>query len=325
MKKVLIIGTGAWATALANVLMTNKHFVAMYGIDKDALRSLAKRVNPKCFGKTKLVRKPNLLTNKLKFAFKHKYDFILLVTPSEYIPSTTKQLKRYISNKTILVNCAKGLDPKTHTPLSNAIKKIIKNVKLVTLIGPGFASEVMKKSPTVVNVVSDNKDIALEAEKLFTNKYFVAKYCKGELNAQYMSSLKNVMAITHGMLNGLKQSVNTISACFSLAFKECVNILKAKTGNIDGVFNVSGIGDFFLTCRYPESRNYRFGLAIAKLGGKKALKQNKMTVEGLPTLENIYALVKKQKLNCPMICCLYEIIFKNKSPKDFVDKVLKIA
>ena len=63
MAKIAILGTGAWGTALANVLLSNKHQVAMWGVDQTQINDLKKQVNTQYYGNTKLVSSLKLVTN----------------------------------------------------------------------------------------------------------------------------------------------------------------------------------------------------------------------------------------------------------------------
>ena len=58
MAKIAILGTGAWGTALGNVLLRNGHDVLMYGIDKKEINDLKKGLNTKYFGNNKMYSFP---------------------------------------------------------------------------------------------------------------------------------------------------------------------------------------------------------------------------------------------------------------------------
>lgn len=323
MKKILVVGSGAWGSALANVLLSNKHYVAIYGIDHNEIKDLAKGYNRKYFGNTKLCRKPNLVSVDLKTIFKNQYDVIVLAIPSFVITVVCKQIKMFIKNKPIFVNCAKGLDNKTQKPLSEEIKNIIKINKLVSLTGPSFASGVLKCEPTFVNIVSSNSTLAKNVCRLFSNNYFVALASEHEIGLQYIAACKNVMAIIFGMLRGLNTPVNTVAGIFSLAIYELSLFLKNKVKTDKPILDLGGIGDIFLTCTSAKSRNFQFGYSVAKYGAKKSIDSLTKTTEGLVALKLVYDNIKKEKHRYPLIVSLHDIIYKNKKPHSFVESVIK--
>lgn len=323
MNKILIFGTGAFGTTIANILLTNNNYVAMYGIDQKEINDLLHKQNTKYFGNFKLIKKPNIVTNNLATLSKIKFDFVILAVPSLATTNIVHVIKKYITNKPILINCIKGLNEKTNQPWSLYLKNSChNNFKAITsLIGPGFAKEIIKGATTVVNIVSNNKLAANKVIKLLSTKTFICKYCH-DLSACYLASFKNPVAIMTGLLSGLKYSINTIAAFFTIAIKEINQIINTKNKISPSIIEYCGIGDLFLTCSKKQSRNFKFGLSIAKYGAKKALLINKTTVEGLSALKVIHNITMSNKEKYPLFTNLFEVIFYNKNPINFVQKVL---
>lgn len=48
--KIGVLGTGAWGTALASILLKNGHIVKMWGIDQDEINNLKTGYNNRYFG-----------------------------------------------------------------------------------------------------------------------------------------------------------------------------------------------------------------------------------------------------------------------------------
>ncbi len=322
MKKILVIGSGAWGSALASVLLQNKHYVAIYGIDHNEIKDLIQGYNHKYFGRTKLYKKPNLVSTNLKIIFKNKYDVIILAVPSSSTVVVSKKIKSFIKNKPIFVNCAKGLDKTTQKPLSKQIKNAVKTNKLVSLTGPSFALGVLKHEPTFVNIVSSNLSLAKNVCKLFCNKYFIALPSPHEVGLQYIAACKNIIAIIFGILKGLKTHINTVAGIFSLAIYELSLFLKNKVRTDKPILDLGGIGDIFLTCTSAESRNFQFGYSVAKIGAKKTISTFTKTAEGLVALKLVYENIKKRKHSFPLISSLYDVVYGNKRPSSFVESVI---
>ena len=118
------------------------------------------------------------------------------------------------------------------------------------------------------------------------------------------------------MLAGLNANESTKAMLLTEASYDMENILEAFDCDRHTVMSYSGIGDLFLTCTSPKSRNFSFG----KLVGEKASKEevNKYlettTVEGYYTLESIYRLLKDKEVKIPIIDLIYEIIVNGKDP-----------
>lgn len=325
MERILILGTGAWATALANILIENKHFVDMYGIDEKEIKDLNNQCNTKYFGYKKLVNKPSHVCSDLKKLLSYNPTYILIAIPSIFIDDVLNQLIQLTNDKYIFINVAKGLSNKSNVSLSTMIKSTVKNNSngLVTLIGPSFANEVFENEPTIVNAISSQKALAAKVANLFNNNHFKCVEITDELGAELCAALKNVMAIACGITYQLHTSINTRSAILAQVTKEIYYIIKKQGGEIDTLLQFCGIGDIFLTCSDDKSRNFSFGKMVAIKGARKALERNTKTVEGYKTLEVAHNLVDKYKLDTPVIKALYDVVYKNKDPKTFVNDIIK--
>ena len=116
MNKILIFGTGAFGTTIANILLTNNNYVAMYGIDKNEINDLLHKQNTKYFSNFKLTKKPHIVTNDFAMLSKIRFDFVVLAIPSKATTNIVHLIKKFITNKPILINCIKGLNEKTNQP-----------------------------------------------------------------------------------------------------------------------------------------------------------------------------------------------------------------
>ena len=324
MNKILIFGTGAFGTTIANILLANNNnYVAMYGIDKNEINDLLHKQNTKYFSNFRLIKKPHIVTNDFTTLSKIKFGFVILAIPSKATANVVGLIKKFITNKPILINCIKGLNEKTNQPWSIYFKKTFKNKfeAITSLIGPGFANEIIKCETTIVNIISDNKFAANKVIKLLSTKTFLCKYCS-DLSASYLSSFKNPVAIMTGLLNGLQYSINTIAAFFTLAIKEINQIASPKNKIAPSIIEYCGIGDLFLSCSNKQSRNFKFGLLIAKYGAKKALLINKTTVEGLSALKVIHNITNNNRKEFPLFTNLFKVVYCNKQPTCFIRDVL---
>lgn len=325
MKKILFIGSGAWATALANILLINKHQVSFYSINRKETKDLNQGLNTKYFAKKSLYTKPFLVSNNLKKILANKPDFIVFAIPSKTLNNVLKMVVKNLVNKPIFINTIKGLNYATLNPWSLDIKKTIENKSrgLVTLIGPSYAIEVFHKQLTTVNCVSANETIASKVKNIFQNNFFKCVFCQDEIGAEFCASLKNVMAIACGLTYQLHLSINTRAIIFTQAIKEVCSILDKKGGKQTTILNFCGIGDIFLTCNDPKSRNFTFGSLIAKHGIKRAMAINKMTVEGIYALKIAKKIVDKEKISAPIIQTLYKVVYQNLNHKKFVGEAIK--
>lgn len=325
MAKIAILGTGAWGTALANILLENGNEVYMWGVDSNEINDLNNQTNARYFGNKTLVAKPTLATQNIQEVFDHKITFVIIAVPSVFIVSTLQNVLHYAKGKYIFINVAKGLDPKTNDIWSKSIKQMVgAQLKgLVTLIGPSFATEVFKGEPTMVNAISTDSACSRMVSLLFNNHHFKCVTIKDEVGAEIIGALKNVAAIAMGLAYELHTSINTRAAMLAEATKEINNVVKYYGGQSETITQFCGIGDIYLTCTDEKSRNFSFGKKIASIGTKQALLDNKTTIEGYYAAEVIYKIINKAKMKAPIFLKLHQVLFENGNPKTFVKEIIK--
>lgn len=325
-KKIAILGTGAWGTALANVLISNHNSVAMWGIDDKEIENLKQQKNPEYFGKKKLCGPLSIVSKDINDIINFNPDFVIIAVPSLHIENVLSKVTNKFTTKPIYINVAKGFNQKTLKTWSPTINQLIKGKArgLVTLIGPSFAEEVFKNKITIVNAVTDDLKIANETQKIFSTKYFKCIPIDDVKGAETISALKNVMAIGSGIMYAQHSSINTRSCILAQIAKEIFYILKVMGGKLETLYQFCGIGDIYLTCTSKKSRNFSLGLTIGKKSYKKINKAvNANTIEGYWATKVAYEIIRKYKIDAPIISHLYSILYENENPETFVNNVVK--
>lgn len=326
MNKIAVLGTGAWGTTLANVLLDNKQKVAMWGISESEISDLKKQTNTKYYGSKKLSKPLALVTTNIIDIINFNPNFIIIAIPSKFIEDVINKIINRLKSKPIFINVAKGFNPLTRKTWSYTIEDLIQHKAsgLVTLIGPSFAVEVFNKEITVVNTVSSNILLAKKVAKIFSNKYFKCVSINDVYGAETMAALKNVMAIGSGIIYSQHESINTRAAILAQITHEISEIASLMGGHSTSLYQFCGIGDIFLTCTDNKSRNFSFGELVGRKGFAKAKKQLKeVTVEGYWATLIAYEIIKKNNINAPIISHIYKILYENENAKDFVKNVIK--
>ncbi len=323
--KIAILGTGAWGTALANVLLENNNHVAMWGIDEEEINDLNNQCNSKYYGHKKLNRPLNFATKEITHIIDFYPDIIILAVPSIHIENTINLIISRLKNKPIFINVAKGFNQKTLKTWSYTIDLLIKNKSkgLVTLIGPSFATEVFKKAITIVNIISSNNSILKIVKNVFETSYFKCIIHNDVKGAECISALKNVMAIASGIIYAQHTSINTRSAILAQIAREISYIIEVMGGEKDTLYQFCGIGDIFLTCTSSKSRNFSFGKNIGKSSYRKMKKKLKtLTIEGYWSTKIAYQIIKKYHIPAPIITHIYKTLYENENEKKFIQNII---
>ncbi len=322
--KVCVLGSGAWGTALADILANNGHQTYIYGIEQSELDEINKNhTNSRYFPKGYAINSSIVATKDLDEAVKGSY-LIVLAVPSFAIVDTVNKLTKLISEDVILVNVAKGLDNKTNKTFSQVIGETLKerNNPLVALVGPTFAEEVVEHQFTAITAFSKNEEAATIVQKAFSNNYFRVYTNNDVIGAEYCSALKNIIALASGILDGIGCKVNTRAALIARGLIEIARYVSFFGGNVSTCYGLAGIGDLTLTCSSTTSRNYSAGLMIGKYSMYYFNKNNTKTVEGIHACKIAYQIAKENKIYSPIISSIYDILFNEANPKDKIYQVM---
>lgn len=320
MSVIAILGAGTWGSALANVLAKNnqiKLYSALYS-DFIYLRD------------TRIIKNMNnikiddsiLVTNDIKEAVDNA-DYIIFASPSIYIRETVIKAKDYIKDNQILINVAKGIDNDTLETMGEIITSYCPNNPFVVLSGPTHAEEVIINHPTTIVSASKDEKYALMVGELF-KRTCIRVYTNSDVKGvELCGSLKNVIALAVGMVEGLGYGDNIRAALITRGMAEIRRIGLALGCDEHTFYGLAGIGDLIVTATSNHSRNNRCGKLIGEgVKPQEAIKQIGMVVEGINSLNAAVKLAKKYKTRATLIFTLNEIINKEKSPKEVIDDLL---
>lgn len=315
--KTVVIGSGSWGTALAQVLSDNKEEVIIYGIEKSEIDDInLNHENSKYFEGVEL--NPTLKATD-DITVVREADIVLLAVPTFAIEGICLQIDPYLKNNVIVVNVSKGFHPETSERMSEVIRRCISKEHLssvVSLIGPSHAEEVVIRLLTTIDAVSLNEEDAQTIQRTFSNNYLRIYTGDDEIGSELGVAIKNVMAIASGILSGLGYQDNTRAALITRGLQEMIRYGVFFGGKQQTFMGLTGIGDLIVTCTSIHSRNFEAGYQIGKENDvANFLKYNKKTVEGVRTAKIVHKVAKENNIDMPICEEVYQILFEGKEPK----------
>ena len=295
--KITILGAGAYGLALSNCL---KGEVTVYSSIKSEIDILNKT------HKSKLLN--TKLDDKIKFTnqITNNYDVLIIALPTPVIKSELEKIN--IKDNIPVIIASKGIHEGKF--VYDIVSEIINN-PLYVLSGPSFAKDMIKKNKIRLTLAGPNNI------ELFNN-CIKQEYTKDILGVEICGVVKNIFAISCGMLDGMNASDSTKAAYLNLVINEAKNILEKYNCTKETIFLSCGIGDIILTCTSINSRNYKFGYMIGNNISKKKIDKflNKNTIEGLNALKSF-------KTNNELINLIYNIVYKDENPQEILNYILK--
>lgn len=325
----VILGSGSWGTALAQVLADNKQDVIIYGKSQSEVDDINQNhKNSKFFG--------DVLLNETLVATKditvvQGADVVVLAVPTIAIESICQQIDPYLKDNTIVVNVSKGFHPDTNERMSQVIRRTISKEHLssvVSLIGPSHAEEVVIRQLTTIDAISLKIEDAKLIQELFSNQYLRIYTGTDEIGSELGAAIKNVMAIASGILSGLGYQDNTRAALITRGLQEMIRYGVFFGGQEKTFMGLTGIGDLIVTCSSIHSRNFQAGYQIGKENTvKNFFANNTKTVEGVRTAKIVHRISQENGIVMPICEEVYQILYEGKKPdtcaKDLMLRNLK--
>ena len=310
MAKISVIGSGGWGTAIAVMLSKNGHNVTLWSFFEEESANLKKdRENKKFLPGIILDDSISLTSDIMDCA---NSDIYVMASPSHAVRNTSKILAKAIKDGEIIVNIAKGIEEETYMTMSEVIKSEIPRCKLAVMSGPSHAEEVSRGIPTTNTIASEDMRVAEYVQDLFMNQNFRIYTNTDIKGVELGGSLKNVIALCCGILDGMGLGDNTKAALMTRGLVEMKRLGVALDAQMDTFNGLSGIGDLIVTCTSLHSRNRRAGILIGQ--GKtlnEAQEEVGMVVEGVKTCKAAKELADKMNVEMPIITEAYNVLFKN--------------
>jgi glycerol-3-phosphate dehydrogenase (NAD(P)+) len=308
-----IVGAGGWGTALAIVLAENGYNVILYAREK----YLAEEINESHHNSIFL---PNIklhesITAENSLDFIKDFPFFVSAVPTQFIRATYKDYQSILAGKSVL-NVAKGIEIGSLDLCSKLFGELgLPEDNFAVLTGPSHAEEVAKKSPTTVVTSSKDANLSTFIQKLFSNEFFRV-YTSGDiLGCELGGSLKNVIALAAGIIDGLKLGDNTKAALVTRGLAEITRMSVAMGADEKTLSGLAGIGDLFVTCSSQHSRNRKVGQLIGEGNKlKDILDEMQMVVEGVSTTKSAFELANKYNVEIPIIEKVHKILFDGLEP-----------
>lgn len=321
--KISVLGDGGWGTTLALLLAGQGFQVKLWGAFPEHIEEMRKkRENKKFLPGFKIPKNVFLCADIHEAAL--EADLIVLAVPSQFMRQVVQNIKKDKIHHKVFVTVAKGIETGSLKVMSQVIHEELGKVSLCVLSGPTIAREVALKIPSGASIASTNKELASRVRKIFMTDTFSLFESDDVLGVELGGSLKNVIAISAGIVEGLGFGSNTRAALFARGVAEMARLGTAMGARRETFMGLSGLGDLATTCLSPHSRNRWLGEEIGK--GKKlrsVLKRTEMVVEGVDTSRSAWQLAKKNKIKMPITEAVYGILFHHHDPREAVKALMK--
>ena len=321
MKKIAIIGSGSWGSALGIYLAQNGNEVKIWSFNEEEKRIINEE--RKCVFLPKAIIPDGIVCSSNFKEVLEGAEIILHVTPSKFVRSTLKQYKHLVTKDQLFIMCSKGFEAESNLTLDQVIEEELPNVHYGILSGPSHAEEVSLNIPTALVIASKDEELKesiIDAFKSNTMRIYTSKDVRG---AELGAALKNIIAFCAGAAAGLELGDNTFAALLTRGLVEIARLGTAMGGEEKTFYGLTGLGDLIVTCGSEHSRNRRAGELIGKgYSIDEAKKQIGMTIESIDNIDVAYCLSKKYNVEMPIVNAVYDVLYNGLDAKEAVDNLM---
>jgi len=309
-----VIGAGAWGTAIARHLSIKGFPVRIWCKETETADSIIKdHVNSFFLPDIQLPESVDATTDLLDIT--HNANILLAATPSHFTREIARIINPEITTEHILVILTKGIEQNSLALMSEIYQQELCNIpKIAVLSGPTFAEEVAQDFPSsAVLACKDRQTGNLLQEFLHSERFRIYK-SSDLIGVQLGGAVKNVIAISSGIVDGMNLGLNARAALICRGIAEMTRLGIAIGGQGKTFIGMSGIGDLILTATGELSRNYSLGQKLGRgLPLEKCMPTSRAVVEGVLNAVSINALAKRHQIEMPLCRAVYGIIYEGVS------------
>jgi glycerol-3-phosphate dehydrogenase (NAD(P)+) len=332
-KTALVLGGGAFGTAIGFVLTQNFDKVIILVRSQDIYDEIKRGENTTYLPGQKLPHTimPALSWDEVKKLTEDEIQLIVSGLPmsaiEDFCMRNERDLKELFDKGISLVSLAKGIDHETLKLPDELFKTYFEPYRsqLMYLSGPSFAKEIIDKQITLVSLAGEDREELLHTCDMLGTDFFKAVPTTDVKGVLLGGSLKNVIAIAGGIMEGLGYNHNTRAALITRGIVEMLRFGVVFGARPETFYGPSGMGDLILTTTGELSRNKAFGIEIAKgARPEEIIKKTKSVVEGYRTTKAAYLLAKKMNIRARIFSGLYEVLYEGADPKEVVQQLMTL-
>jgi glycerol-3-phosphate dehydrogenase (NAD(P)+) len=351
MSRIVVLGSGAWGTAIALSLhRRGGHQITLWAHSPEAAREIAEAHENTLFLPGFPI--PGEIAITGSEAAVADAEIVVSVVPSEFLRPTLARIRPHLHSGQIIVSATKGVEDQTFLRMTQVIAASLsgsvgrdfspgKNLVETTgasapevdlseflpigaLSGPSFALEVAQGQPTAVTVAFEDPDIASRIQHEFSSESLRLYTSTDVIGVELGGALKNVIAIAAGVAAGVGLGYNSAAALMTRGIAEITRLAVACGGRRETLAGLSGAGDLVLTCTGSLSRNRTVGQELGQgrklpeillgLGGKVA--------EGVLTTRAALGLARRHNIEMPITEQMELILNQGKDPREAIKSLM---
>jgi glycerol-3-phosphate dehydrogenase (NAD(P)+) len=322
-KRLAVIGAGAWGTALAIAARQAGTVPVLLARDPETAATISERHENPAYVPGIALDPAITATTDMRTALEAA-DAALLAVPAQFLRGVLDQLRSVLPQRLPLLHCAKGIETSSLARMSQVGLEICPTSPFAVLSGPSFASEVARGLPTAVTIASADGGLAERFVAALGSARFRPYLSTDPIGAEIGGAVKNVLAIACGIVVGRGLGDNARAALITRGLAEMARLGLALGARAETFRGLCGLGDLVLSCSAGLSRNYALGLALGRGQGlDAALAGCRSVVEGVATAAAVARLAADLGIEMPISEAVDAVLHRGAAIDLMTDQLLR--
>jgi glycerol-3-phosphate dehydrogenase (NAD(P)+) len=319
-KKIAIIGSGSWGTALANLIALNAKEAIIISSNLEVIKDINHNSKNDAYLPNIFLASNVSATNNISII--KQVEMIFIVVPAKHVRTVLNEIRNLSVNAPLII-CSKGLEQDSLLLMSEVVEEILPQSKVAILSGPNLALEVAQNKPSATTIACLDLALANEVVNILKNPNFIPFISKDIITNQICGAAKNILAIASGIFMGKNLGENARATLITRGIVEINHLAHKKGGHKEGILSLGGIGDIFLTCNSIKSRNTSLGMELVKNKDLNDILSKRSSVaEGVYAAQSIYELAQKLEVSMPICNAIYDLIARKINIDQAIDLLL---
>lgn len=320
--KATIIGSGAMATVMAQILAGNNVHVALLAVRPErAQELLVTRENRRYLPGVRLSER--VVPTASPAAALRSTELVISALPCQYTRAAWELYGPQVAGGTPVCSVTKGLERETLLRPSEIIRGFALDSPLAVLSGPNIAPELARCLPATAVVASSDPALATALQAALSTSWFRVYTSTDVVGVELAGAVKNVIALAAGILDGLHAGDNAKAALLTRGLVEITRLGAALGARAETFVGLAGIGDLITTCVSPLGRNRTAGERIG--GGvpaERVVRESASVIEGIPTTAAVLALAARHGVEMPITQAVHDVVFSGKPALDALTELM---
>ncbi|MEY4901380.1 MAG: hypothetical protein RLZZ190_107 [Actinomycetota bacterium] len=325
MKKVTVLGAGAWGTTMAQVLVDCGNDVLIWGRNPDVVAEINISHTNKKYLYEHVLPQQLRATSEINIAFGHS-SIIVLAIPAQTLRAALVEWKPLIKPDALIVSTLKGIELTTDLRMTEVIIEVLGIENYAIITGPNLADELILRQPAGAVAAAPKADVASRVQDLFSTPYYRVYTSTDVVGCELAGAIKSIIALAVGMSIGMGFGENTQAMLITRGLNEVARIGAAHGADPLSAAGLAGMGDLVASCGSALSRNRTFGEVLGRTGSMNDARTHvAKTVEGVASSSAVIEIAHRVGVEVPVIEAVADVVAGTITPSQAFERLMAIT